>query len=126
MVHELACVESAAARGVDAAFACASCERVFASAAARDMHARASHVTPVVCAERGGPVAEAGLVGCAVCGLRFRDTEELKAHANRGGLQPVRRVRTYACDACGREFGEERALLQHRNFCERGSASTSS
>ena len=65
-------------------------------------------------------------ISCAVCGLRFRDTEELKAHANRGGLQPVRRVRTYACDACGREFGEERALLQHRNFCERGSASTSS
>ena len=62
----------------------------------------------------------AGLVGqmwlCRVCRIEFGNETQLRNHLS--GLQPAAR-QVHTCVGCNRSFNEQRALLQHANFCSR-------
>ena len=54
---------------------------------------------------------------CVVCGWTFNSLESLNDHMT-NGWQPKDKLKSFNCDKCKKEFVEERALRQHRNYCE--------
>jgi hypothetical protein len=54
---------------------------------------------------------------CSVCLMKFPSQEELKNHM-KFTFQPKNCTYQFVCEFCEKYFHEERAMLQHKNFCQ--------
>jgi hypothetical protein len=54
---------------------------------------------------------------CSVCLMKFPSQEELNNHLE-FTFQPKNCNYQFVCEFCEKYFHEERALLQHKNFCQ--------
>jgi len=116
---------------------CAVCGKAFAGADALKQHSVAVHgkhgpARPYWAAASssasssssgsaagGGDQEGEGECECFVCGLGFPTPELLKEHEQHSarGFAPRDRVEERSCPGCSRGFTDERALLQHLNYC---------
>jgi hypothetical protein len=123
-----------------ASFLCLHCQphRVFESEKALQSHVRAKHsgiytyIAPdwsiakmKECrkidsgpsgGEAGRPDETNSLEACQICGFRLHGNS-LSRHFR--DFLPVDGLQTFACDYCSKSFREERAKLQHMNFCSK-------
>jgi hypothetical protein len=57
------------------------------------------------------------LFQCSVCLMKFPSPEDLNNHME-FTFQPKNCNYQFVCEVCEKYFHEERALLQHKNFCQ--------
>ena len=116
-------------------FSCVQCQphRAFQSETALQSHVRAKHsgiytrIAPDWSADKtnqcqrmdaGQPNGKARLEECRICGFKLVDGSFLR-HVQ--DFVPMDESQTFACDFCSKSFREERAKLQHMNFCQKQS-----
>ncbi len=113
-------------------FSCQKCQphRIFESEKALRAHIRAKHsgmytyIAPdwskQQCSRVDASQSESNtkVEDCQICGFKLVDGD-LSLHLQ--DFMPVDEAQTFSCDFCSKFFREERAKLQHMNFCAKRS-----
>ena len=72
--------------------------------------------------ESSGEADETKQEECCVCGVKLFGGRSLSQHL--GDFMPVEVSQVFACNFCSKTFREERAKLQHMNFCSKRTVET--
>ena len=113
-------------------FACKLCERNFVDEEALKKHQAQKHTGRKAAPdslkpdwfkgkgdageEEEGADDEGGLGRCEVCGVAYRENFSREDHEREFVLDNGVVDKKYRC-SCGKDFREERSLIQHQNIC---------
>ena len=114
-------------------FQCPDCPRKFESITALNDHRNATHaalhrkIHPDWWSEQEKPtcvpasnqkIQPGGSCACSICGASLDSSTSVAEHLTLFAPESVSELSLYQCGFCGKNFREDRAKLQHENFCK--------